>query len=271
MGNSWRNSAVILLTTVALSACGSDSGGPGQSGDGKPAPSNRVNWSAVPSEFNPRMEDVAFQTSGFDKIQVDAFGFDDDVEIIYSAETPANTGVLRIFKVWKKSASWGDLKTRPNGTTLDLKNYGSYQCSIKVTNGSIAALEGGCYVRLQIFLPVGTEIEIYNVGQLISRRFIPIDTKTFLDQIDDASFADDKFVVIENFLASYNGMVKKPALTSEQMGTVVDEFARGSDQLKALEKLHAFVTDRQNLYAMIESEFGHFDKEEARKIVGSIR
>lgn len=269
MKNSWQTCAFIFLTANLLSACGGNSGSPGNSdGPGKSQPANRVNWSAVPSEFNPRQEDLNFLTNGIEKLTVDLFGFDDDVEIIYSAETLPNTGSLRIFKVWKKSASWGDLRPRPNGTTLDLKNYGSNACSIQIKNGQIAALEGGCFVRLQIFLPVGSEIEVYNVGQLISRRFIPIDAKAFLDQIDDASFADDKFAVIENYITSYNGMTKRPALTSEQMGTVVDEFMRGDDQLKALGRLHTFVTDRQNLGAMIEKEFGHFDKEEARKIVG---
>ncbi len=262
--------SLIVLICAVLAGCGGGSGSSGgnkDNGENTPQKTSYVNWETVPSNFHPSTDDISFRTDGIEKINVDAFGFDEDVEVIYSQNIPANEGALRIFKVWNKQASWGDLRPRPNGKNLDLKNYGSYQCSISVQNGQIVALEGGCYVKLQIFLPVGAEIEVYNIGQLITKKYIPMKNETFLEAIHDATWADDKFVVIENYLASYTGS-KKPSLTSYELGKVIHEFMKSEEKFKALRRLHAVVSDRQNLGTMIETEFNYFDREEARRIVG---
>lgn len=261
----------IYLTTVFLFGCGGSStsaGNKNNDGLNKPGPINRVNWSAVSSEHHPKVEDISFSTDGYERIYVDAFGFNDDVEVIYSNDTPAGHGNLRLFMVWAKHASWGNLSQTPNGKLLNIKNYGRYECSIKIQNGQISQLEGGCYVRLQVFLPIGSQIEVYNVGQLITKRFIPISSDEFLKQIDQATWADDKFVVIEDFLSSYNGTHKSPSLSAEQLGAVVREFVRSEEQFKALRKLHSIVSDRENLGKMIEDKFSYFDRPEARRIVG---
>lgn len=267
----WGFSRLSLIIGVAslLVGCGGSSGGNGENNPANKAqPKNRVNWSAVPSEYNPSVEDTEFRTDGFEKIHMDAFGFNDDVEVVYSKDIPAGLGYLRIFKVWKKQASWGDLRPQPNGKTLDLKSDGNYQCSIQVRNGQITQLEGGCYVRLQVLLPVGSEVEVYNVGQLITKRFIPINTEDFLEQLNDATWAAAKFVVIENFLASYSELNKRPSLTAQELGIVVDEFNWKEEKFKALGRLHSVVSDRENLGKMIEDKFSDFERDEARRIVG---
>lgn len=271
MSNFFKTTSVLFLTITILVGCGGSSGGNGDNTNNqlnKPAPANRVNWSAVPSEYNPKIEDTEFRTDGFEKIYVDMFGYDKDVEVVYSNDVPVGFGYLRLFKVWAKQASWGGLNQSANGKSFNLKNYGQYQCSIRVQNGQITQLEGGCYVRLQVFLPVGSEIEVYNVGKLITKRFIPINTEDFLEQIDRATWADDKFAVIENFLSSYSGTNKSPSLSSQQLGTVIGEFMRSEEKFKALRRLHSIVSDRENLGKMIEDKFGYFDREEARRIVG---
>jgi len=263
---------LVIVVLAALVGCGdngSDKSGDGNGGaTGANRPRNRVNWGAVSSEYNPSTDDFEFRTDGYEKINVDAFGFRDDAEVVYSKDIPQGHGYVRLFKVFKGAASWGYLSPRANGSTLEITNYGSYQCSIRITNGRITALDGGCYVRMQVFLPVDAQLEVYNVNQLISKRFYATSTEIFLEQIDDASFASDKFVVIENYLASYRAVGRKPAMTAAQLGKVIDEFMRGEEQLKALRKLHFAVTDRENLAKMIEDEISYFDREEARKIVG---
>lgn len=117
------------------------------------------------------------------------------------------------------------------------------------------------------FLPVGAEIEVYNLTHLITKRFIPIDNESFLDQLDDATWAEDIFTVIENFLASYSGS-KKPSLTTYELGKAFHEFRRSDNRFKTLRRLQSFVSDRHNLESMIADEFSHFDRIEARKIVG---
>lgn len=259
----------LFMSLVVVGCAGDENSDGGDGGDNNNKPQNEryVNWESVPSEFNPSIDDIAFQTDGVEKINVDAFGFDQDVEVIYSSDMQANHGNLRIYKVFYEQASWGDLQPKVRGKNLNLINYGQYQCSIKVQNGQITSLEGGCYVRIQIFLPVGSELEVYNVDQLITKRFIPIDNEGFFDALDDASWDDEKFAVIDDYLASYTGS-KKPSLTTYELGKVIQKFLRGEDKLKALSRLHHVVSDRQNLSSMIEKEFNHFDRQEARKIVG---
>jgi hypothetical protein len=260
------NTSKVLVSILALTlfACG-DSESPKDTA----GPSNRLNWAGVPSKFHPKTEDIDFRTDGVERIYVDAFGFEGDVELVYLRDLPANTGYLRLYTVWDESVTWGDLRPRPSGKNLELKNYGVYQCSIRVTNGQIVALKGGCYVRLQVFLPQGAELEVYNVGQLISKRFIPMDTETFLKAIEDATWDEDKLPVIEEFLRSYKNTMKKPKLTSKQLGTVIDDFNRSEAQLTALRRLHLFVSDRENLASMIDDEFPFQDEnKKARKIVG---
>ena len=247
MTKHFKTISAVALSLLLLTACDieiENSDSKKKSKKSVTRSQNRINWSKVSSEFNPSVEEIGFQTSGFEKLSINAFGFDEDVEIVYLPDLQTETGYVRIFKVWKEFASWGDTQARARGTSLDVSSYGSYQCSIRITNGKITALKGGCYVRLQIFLPIGSELEVYNVGQLISKRFVPMDTETFIDQIEDAIRSDDKFVV------------------------VIDEFIRSEDRFRALRRLHPFVSDRENLNAMIESEFSFFEREEAKKIVG---
>ncbi len=267
------NKKALILTSLCallvLSACGSKSE---TSSEGGNVTTNnnpkRLNWESIPEEFKPETKDVNFSIAGIEKVNVDAFGFKDDVEVVYVDSLAKDSGILRVFSVYKTSASWGDLSARTNGKNLDLKNYGTYQCSINISNGQITKLEGGCYVRLQIILPTGSEVEVYNVGSLISKRFIPIDALTFLENFDDATWDKDKHAAIDDFLNSYAGMAKKPTLTVEQLAVVINDFIRKDDKFTALRKLHPVVSDRQNLAAMIEKEFSYFDREEARKIVG---
>lgn len=271
MFKSLKFIGTMCLAAAYLSGCGGSSGESGNGGSGtnnKVTPSNRVNWSGVPSEYNPKIDDIDFRIDGFEKLNINAFGFTDDAEVVYSKDVPAGTGYLRIYKVFKDRASWGRMENRANGTTLELTNYGTYQCSIRVANGQITALEGGCYVRLQVFLPVGSELEVYNAGNLITKRFIPMKTSDFLSLLDRASWAEDKFAVINTFLASYNGTNKTPSLTTEQLGFVISEFSWKEEKLKALGMLHSFVVDRENLGKMIEDKFSYFERDEARRAAG---
>lgn len=253
---------IVLITTQFMLACStSDS-------DSKGNKVGRLNWAAVPSKFNPSTEDIQFKTAGIEKIHLNISNFDRDVEVIYAADLPANSGVLRLYKVWAKQYMWPNLSPQSDGKTLALKSYGSYSCSIDAKNGSITALEGGCYVRMQIFLPLGSEIEVYNVDQLITRRFIPMDNETFLHDLDRATWADEKFFVIDTFLNSHRGTAKRPALMTQELSEVLGEFIRGEEKLKALRQLHAHVIDREKLGGMIQNSFSYFDREEALRIVG---
>jgi len=258
----------LILSVLVLSACGKnsdDKGGPG--GGGKPAPANRVNWAAVPADFNPRVSDVQFRTENAEKVEVDLFGFKSDVEVVY-VDMPANTGMLRAYSVYKNSASFGDLRVQASGKSVDLTNFGSYSCSIKIVNGQITALDGGCYVRLQIFMPLGSKVEVYNVGELLTNRFVPLSTDSFLEQLRRATWSEQKFAVINEFIGSYANSGRGPQLSSDQLRTVLGRFIRSEEKLKVLGQLHTTVTDRHNLAAVLDREFMFRERDEARRITG---
>ncbi len=102
---------------------------------------------------------------------------------------------------------------------------------------------------------------------MISKRFIPVDSETFIQNFKDARFSDEK-AAIEDFISSYNGMNKTPKLTSNQLGIAVNGFSFKEEKFDTLRKLHLYIIDRQNLNAMIEKEISYFDREEAKKTCG---
>ena len=264
-----RQLLILSMFTIFMAGChvrvGDD---PGKGGDPvNPPPANRVQWDSVAAEFNPQTEDFSFKTDGIEQIDMDLFGFHDDVEVVYQPELPRNTGFVRIFKVFKESASWGNFRTQASGRNLQLKNSGVYQCSIRVENGRITELKGGCYVRILVFLPPGAQIEVYNVGQLISARFFAMNADEFIKRLK-AAWSSDRFAVIEDFVNSNQAVGRKAELSSEQLGVAIHEFLSSDDKFKVLRRLHPGVTDRGGLRKMIESEFSYFDREEAYKIAG---
>ena len=257
-----------LIFTASLVACGNSSTSEDKNGTVTEQQKRRINWGAIPSEYNPETFEENFQIGNSNRVFVDMFGFKDDVEVVYTDKLAQGQGYLKIYSVFKESGSRGSFNASTSGSNLMLNRYGTYQCSIKVENQNITNLKGLCFIRVQIFLPVGLEVEVYNIKQLITKRFIPIDSETFIKNFKDASFADGKKTAIEDYISSYSGMNKSPQLTSNQLGIVVDGFSWKEEQFEALRKLHIYVTDRENLGAMIDKEISYFDREEARRICG---
>ena len=272
MFNSIKVCSALFLTIALCVGCGKNlSRNVGNSSGtiNNLVSEKRVDWPSIPRQYDPAIEDIDFRTEGLEKIKVDIFGFKNDVEVVYSSEVPAGSGFLRSYKVIKDSEWKVSLKSRPNGSNLVLEPEGFYQCSIRITNGAIVALKGGCFVRLQVFLPNGSDIEVYNIGELLTKRFHSINTKEFLKQLDDATLEADKLTAIENYVAYYNnGSIKKLSLTSQQLGVVIGEFNGKVERFKALVSLHSIVNDRENLEKMIDDQFRFSEKEEARRIVG---
>ncbi len=262
------SNVLVVLFTTALMACGNSSKDDNDKNTSVTEKKNRLNWDSIPSEFNPQTLEENFETNNMNRIYVDMFGFKDDVEVVYTDSLAQGQGYLKIYSVLKDSGSRGSFSTSTSGQSLQLNRYGTYQCSIKTENGSITQLKGLCFVRMQIYLPKGAEIEIYNLKQLISRRFIPVDSETFIKNIKDASFSEGKKAAIEDYISSYIGMNKSPQLTAVQLGIVVSNFSFKDEKFDALRKLHIYVVDRQNLATMIEQEISYFDRDEAKKICG---
>ncbi len=258
-----------LFLALALSSIGCSGKAEKSNSDdiNNPQAQSRVIWDSVPQEFNPRVEDVQFQTTQIEKLNINVFNFDRDFEIVYTRTLTPGQGFLRLFRVWSQSSSWGDLTPRRNGKTLELRANGTYNCSINVRNGQITSLKGGCYVRAQIHLPVDAKVEVYNVGQLKSKKFFPLSNQEFFQLMKQSFNKKEKFLAIEDFLNSYVGTDLQAALSVKELTEVMRDFNTDKDRLEALRQLHRTVTDRDGLKSMVLSEISFFDRERALEII----
>ena len=266
----------IFSFVTSLTACGSGSSGKNDAGKNDnntdarkvSTPGQRVQWDSIPREYNPSVEDHSFSLTASDRLKVNMFGFKDDVEIVYSSSLSQDAGYLRLYKVWKESVTWGEIKQKKDGQIAKVENNGNYQCSISIENGNIKALKGGCYIRLQIFMPQNSKVEVYNSGELLSERMIPITADELIDSLDEVSLKEQKLTLIAEFIASYKNSTEKPRLSADQLGKVIKEFSFSDEKFEALKQLHSYVVERDRLKPMIEAEFSYFDREKALQIVG---
>lgn len=258
---------IVFALAVLISTGCSVSSSNGTDGDVGPQ-DNSVQWDSVPSEFNPRVEDTKFQTNGIDTITLGLFNIEEGTQVIFSDSIPEGAGALRLFKVFKNSATWGTLSQKVVDKNLKINQFGSYACSIRIENRKITDLDGGCYIRAQVFLPANAKIEVYSGGTLISKRLFPMSNKKFLENFGYASFKDQRIKVINDYLASYAETNLTPSLLSQELGVVLDGFTFKNDKYEVLRKLHVYIRDRENLKKMIEESFSYFDRKEAETIVG---
>ncbi len=261
----------IVLAAFSLSVgCGSSSNDlkeGNNTGQAGPA-TNPVAWESVPSQYNPRIEESFFKVDRAEKLQMDLFGFSDDVHVKYSNQLAADEGQLRIFTVYKNSASFGNLSVSRNEKVVSLNRYGRYECSIRIQNGKIVELDGGCFVRVEVVLPANAEIEVYNLKKILTKRYIAIDTITFLKNIKNASWDDDKLFVVKDYLDSYIAVNKTPVLNSNDLQVVLESFLRSENKFSVLQKLNGFITDRHLLREVIDQVFSRFDRDQAYRICG---
>lgn len=261
---------LILIVLLSLgTGCGSsssdDSKKPGANGGQS---TNPVAWESVPAQFNPNIEESIFKIDRIEKIEMDLFEFSDDVRVSYSNQLAADEGQLKIYKVHKNSASFGNLSISRADKKVSLKRYGEFNCSIQIKNGQIQQLDGGCFVRVEVLLPSNAEVEVYNVKNLLTKRFFAIDNVTFLKSLKDASWDDDKLAVVEHYLDSYKTVGKSPVIKSAELKTVLERFTKDENQFTILQQLHSYVTDRDQLKSVIDKVFPYFDREKAYKICG---
>jgi hypothetical protein len=263
MLNLFKISFGIILTSWIL-GCGSDH----TAKVAVPGFKNRVKWASIPSEYNPQVSDITFNTNGAETIRLNIFGFAADVEVNYSENVPAGQAYLRTYKVSKNAVSWAPINSELKGKSLNISASGNYACSVKVENGNITKLEGGCYIRLQVLLPADSDLAVYNLNQLISTKARLMSTDELVTSLENASWVGDQRKILNDFLDSYQQAGKQPAFTSNQLGDAIHTFNVTADKLKVLRRLHGYVSDRENLRSMIDREFPEHARGEARVIAG---
>lgn len=255
---------VVLFTGAAIGCSDSDksSGGAGAAA--------WVNWENIPAQFNPNMDERFFDLQGEQRIRLDLFGFNNDVRVIYSSDQPKGVAVLKVYKVYKNQASWGNITTDKANNDKDIvvKNYGSYKCSIKVENGNIQHLDGGCIVRVELMMPTDVPVEVYNLNQRLTPMYFAVSNEDLLENLKTVFTADKKLAMIDDFLNSYTATKQTPFMLAVYLQDIIEDFSFGDDKLEVLRKLQATIVDRENLPALIKKNISYFDQEEAFQIVG---
>lgn len=256
----------LIGALLILAGCGrgrksdDDQNNPGRSG---------INWGLVAAEFNPEVEETKLPLNGVRRIDLDLYGFDGDVLVTYVNDGAAAEGMVKGYTVWKNGYSgWQAPQSSMTEDTLEIKQYGTYACQIRIVDGQITELDGKCYVQLEVLLPAGAQIEVYNQGRLVSKRFFPMTTKSFLQTFEKASGVDSRFNLMDEYVKSYENLGQKPSLTASQLGSVVGGFSFREEKFKVLRNLQSYVVDRQNLVRMIDEKFSFWEREEALKICG---
>ena len=260
--------AAVTVPAFLLIGCGKSSSSDTNTTGGNGSATPKVNWQSVSTEYNPSIETQSLSLVGVDTLNLDLVGFKDDVALSYSSQLSSTQAQLRIFKVYKDSAYWPSISQQVSRSALNVSTYGIYQCSIRSTNGRIASLKGGCIVRVEVILPAGAQVEVYNVGARLSKRFKAVSNESFLMQLDKATWTRDKLAVIDDFLYSHAQVSRAPVLETDQLGHVLHAFSFKSDKLAALSRLHTTVHGRVSLARVIDNEFSYFDRNEARAIAG---
>lgn len=258
----------ILVATLVTVGCGSSGDGSSASGAGDGANRERIVWAEIAPEHHPEIAKQNVTLAGVETIKTNLFGFDGDFVLLYDAKMPAGQGAINVYRVWKESASYGSTSIAARDGTLTASSSGTYECSIRVENRRITQLKGGCIVRVEVVLPVGSEIEVYNLDQLKSRRFKAMTNAAMLENVRRAYRDEQRLAAIEDYLNSYRETGKRPALTAPEVGRALHDFPFKDGKMTVLRKLHAYVADRESLRAMIDAEFTYFDRADARAVVG---
>ncbi|MCX6124812.1 MAG: DUF4476 domain-containing protein [Proteobacteria bacterium] len=275
-------SQIVFL--LAFAACSvqvgkKDNADGGDAPDGRPSNGSNqnesqpkedyVDWPAVSRDNNPEIETTDLNLSGVVRINADLYGFTKDVNLEYRDDLPAQKGQVLSYSVMSGSTPvWSKVSVSLTDGFLKVTRKGDYRCAISVENKSIKSLDGQCYVRIDIRLPKNAQIEVENVGQLLSKRFLPVTADSLVEAVKKAVVKEDKLAVIADFLESYKVTEVKPSLTVVQFKKVLSEFAFKDDKFEVLRKLHATVADRTALSMMIDQEFTYFDRAEAKAIAG---
>jgi len=234
--------------------------------------SSWVNWEKVSSDFNPNIEETKFNTANSQKVELNLFGFSQDVQVLYLKDIPKNTGILKVYTVSDSGFAIARIQPKFRDNTIFLNPYNTsgttqFSCGINIENQVIQELTGSCYVRAQVLLAPDSLIEIYNQEQLLTKRFIPIEAEEFLESVDNKYSPKEKFDVFNEFIHSYTSIGKKPQLNTDQLTQLIQEFYDPKEKLSVLRRLHKFIVDKESLPTIIESEFNYFDREKAFKII----
>ncbi len=268
---------LVMCLSLISGACGKDSGnstGSTTSGNDPITVNPYVDWNQVPANLNPEIDTIDFNSSYLERFQINYFGFSEDVRVIYKNNDPMNApangfGSIKIYRVYQNKMRQDRYSFSQRNKDVTLSGSGIYNCKIQVQNALITQLDGSCVVRIDVYLPEGSELEVYDAKKILTKQFLPMPIEVFIKQFKNATWDADKHKVIDQYLASFQvSRTKKPSLLSVQLAMILRDFMLSEDKFIALRKLHLHISDRNNLRDVINNEFKFYEREEAFRIVG---
>lgn len=235
----------------------------------QPQSTNEIEWEKVPAKYNPSTEQFDFLITDVKRLYVSPFGNANNVKIVYSNNVKSPNGFLKNYKVWQNQASWGYLGSDFQvGGKLEVNHYGNYQCSIRIVNREITELDGGCYVKIEIHLPVNSKVEVYYASNRISELFHEMTLEELTKSLESALNDSYGLSILDDFIESHKINSKKPAMASRELGSILDFFEQVESKYEVLSKLNLYITDRRNLLEMVNEQFSISQRPRALAILG---
>lgn len=229
-----------------------------------------VDWDRVSSPFNRSVVDEMLTTTTQQE-QLD-IGFSSprkEVSLRYDSAMAPNQIRVATYHVSDLQSSGSESYSRiDHNRSIILRSAGRSSCHIRVENRLITSLQGACIVKLEIAMSPESTVEVYNDGELISRRHRVVTNSQLLNRLSTVIIGTARFEIIDDYLSSYLALGRAAALTSRELGQIVRGFLLPREKIVMLRRLHAHVSDRNALGTMIDAEFLAMDRPAARAAVG---
>jgi hypothetical protein len=155
--------------------------------------------------------------------------------------------------------------------SLHFVNMGSiitYNCSIRKVNGKVTAVKGECYDSAILEIPAGQAVEVYQNGRLLSEQVIPWTSQELIRALNGLSRDGDKLSSIQTHIDTYARLKRPLVISSRDLGEVIKAVTFSSEKKSAFKLIYKYTGDKENLGAVIDDTFSHFDARDMRKLAG---
>jgi hypothetical protein len=260
---NFKNFVFGSLVVCALAACGPDNKNLKEYDHG----SNTILWENVSADYNPQVSQNDMDVKDVEKIVVNVPSAADKVNVIYSATLPADTSVIKVYTISKDSVTSSGLRRGRLNNTIEMSDR-TQSCNLKAEEGRIKYLKGYCYARIDVYLREGSQVEVYSGSKIITDHFHTISLVELMNRMQESSDDAARLENVADFASSYTETSQRAQIYTSDLTAILRKFQATAPKMQVLRLLHTYVTDRNQLENMIETEFEYFDRAEARKIVG---
>ena len=262
---TFMKNSVMLLLLLAMACSKSD--GSKSSPDAK---SRTINYAQAAEDFSLEEDAFGFRTPGHDYIRMSVPLNDnyDDFKVVY--DQPQGEGFIEITSVVNGSSSENlEIQYSDNREIVLISSgWSQYYCSISISNDVITDVDGKCALKVRVHLPAGARIEIYNNGELKSKRFFGMKEEDFKEYFNSQRSDEDRIKALGSYIKSFSHVGSVLDLEGEVLEYVLRKMNFPDDKMKAFRILHRYISDRVELKKIVDSVFSYFDRQDAYRIAG---